>query len=468
MATRLSRHLDPALFASASPALLTAAGRAAAPHEPPLPPEEFNWHDHTVMLLHVAARIEHALMVQYLFAAYSLGGPDVPRAIASDVRRWQETILGIAKEEMGHLVTVLNILTVLGGPLELQRDDFPIDSSFYPFDFSLERLSLDSLAKYVVAESPPDVWHGRQADEIRARAKVDAGKDVIEVAHLYRLLAHTLADPHKIPATAFHADTLDHQASWDEWGRGYAAGQRGRGTANVPRAGAPEVLVLEAYNRDKAVEAINKVGEQGEGVTPQDDLDDETSHFRRFLEIYDEMSELEPDDLKRVARRVAPNPTVGRPEQGTSPVGEPLAKLWAHLFNVRYRMLLVNLGHAFLLAGPATESPRGALVHRTFAEMYNLRTISGKLVALPLEDGGDANDACAGPPFQMPYTLHLPVRARDRAQLHLDLIGATDTLIGRLREQLDRDGRPNDAYLDALAESDRLAAAELGRLEVHA
>ena len=41
-------------------------------------PPEFTWHDYTVFLLHVAAEIEHALMVQYLYAAWSLGGPQVP------------------------------------------------------------------------------------------------------------------------------------------------------------------------------------------------------------------------------------------------------------------------------------------------------------------------------------------------------------------------------------------------------
>jgi len=37
-------------------------------------PPELTWRDHAIMLLHIASSIEHALMVQYLFAAYSLGG----------------------------------------------------------------------------------------------------------------------------------------------------------------------------------------------------------------------------------------------------------------------------------------------------------------------------------------------------------------------------------------------------------
>src|SRR5215210_8295264 len=46
-------------------------------------PDELTWWDWTVFLLHTAAEIEHALMVQYLYAAYSLRappfqGPNVP------------------------------------------------------------------------------------------------------------------------------------------------------------------------------------------------------------------------------------------------------------------------------------------------------------------------------------------------------------------------------------------------------
>jgi hypothetical protein len=46
-------------------------------------PDELTWWDWTVFLLHTAAEIEHALMVQYLYAAYSLAdaghtGTDVP------------------------------------------------------------------------------------------------------------------------------------------------------------------------------------------------------------------------------------------------------------------------------------------------------------------------------------------------------------------------------------------------------
>jgi hypothetical protein len=125
MRRKIRRHLG-FLFEEAGPTTLRAV---AAPGKPQFSvPAEFTPHRYAVFLLHIAAEIEHALMVQYLYAAFSLGGPQVPkdRRIEVEVSQWREIILGIAKEEMGHLMTVQNVLRCLGGPLNLDREDFPL------------------------------------------------------------------------------------------------------------------------------------------------------------------------------------------------------------------------------------------------------------------------------------------------------------------------------------------------------
>jgi hypothetical protein len=96
MRTRMARHLD-ALSALSREApdqhlqrAATLAGRAATPVD--LPPE-FSWHDYAIFLLSTAAEIEHSLMVQYLYAAYSAtlavlvaAGFAIAGAIASSLR----------------------------------------------------------------------------------------------------------------------------------------------------------------------------------------------------------------------------------------------------------------------------------------------------------------------------------------------------------------------------------------------
>lgn len=462
-ATDVALEIGPA---ESAPFPLLAAEAAAGVEIPP----EFNGRDYTVLLLRVAAEIEHSLMAQYLFAAYSLGGPGVPAERVVDVRAWQETLLGIAKEEMGHLVTIQNLLTALGAPLNFDRDDYPHFSPFYPFGFRLEPLSLDSLATYVCAESPAE-WDDEEAREIRSRAQASAGAPVNRVGDLYERLLQLLEDPATLPDTAFDPATVAFQATWDEWGRGYREGQRGlEAMAALPDLPAPELVIVAVESRAAAAAALRQVSEQGEGFDIPEN--ENSSHFRRFLAIYRMLTELGAG-AGDVVRPLAANPTTGPAEESGDPadpatttaITHPEAELWAHLFNVRYRKLLVNLSHAFQLADDPTDrttlTPRGALIHRTFGEMYNLRAIAGLLVRLPVS-ADQPDGARAGPPFQMPYTLVLPRSERDRWRLHRDLLEASGRLAGALRTA----GVPGDgqAYLAALSQWDEIERGHVDQL----
>jgi hypothetical protein len=442
---------------------------AVAPEPEPTPfelPPELTWHDYTVFLLHIGAEIEHALMVQYLYAAWSLGGPQVPAEDRKRVQGWQTVILGIAKEEMGHLITVENLLRLIGGPLNFEREDYPFRSDFYPFNFTLERLTLDSLAKYVVAESPED-WSGPEADEIRQRAERANRGVVTPVGKLYGQLIELFetTDPAYLKERDFQPRSLAYQASWDEWGRGYRGGARG---SSGPERNSPDLLILPAASRDQAVAGLRAVAEQGEALV--EEKDQEESHFERFRRVYREMRQVtwEP------SRPVALNPkteqesvpyteeeTGGDADLRCDVITDREAIGWAHLFNLRYRLLLVNLMHALDVSGPTLLgeelTPRGSLVNRTFGEMYNLRAIAGILVQRPLRQGGDPARKAAGPPFEMPYTLNLPNAEGDRWRLHRDLLEAASFEIDALRMI----GTIHTDYLRALADADRLALEQV-------
>jgi hypothetical protein len=98
------------------------------------------------------------------------------------------------------------------------------------------------------------------------------------------------------------------------------------------------------------------------------------------------------------------------------------SKKWADLFDLRYSMLLSYLSHTFKLARNGKDARlRGAVIHKVFAEMYNLKAIAGILVKLPLKDDpGDTRRA--GPPFSIPASLELPTDAIVRWQRHRDLL----------------------------------------------
>jgi len=142
---RTDRNLQPVPERSPALAAIPSAERIGL--ELPLAdatlvkPAELTWWDWAVFLLHTAAEIEHALLVQYLYAAYSLAdhdflGPAVPRHPGDVTRKWRQAIVEIAREEMAHLLTVQNLLKFIGGPLNFDREDFPFLAFLYPFPFN--------------------------------------------------------------------------------------------------------------------------------------------------------------------------------------------------------------------------------------------------------------------------------------------------------------------------------------------
>ncbi|HET7437118.1 MAG TPA: ferritin-like domain-containing protein [Thermoanaerobaculia bacterium] len=475
MRSRQERHLQSILRNDTTPALQmlaktsltampfeTAPARLSAPQQMISP--EFNGHQYAIFLLHVDAGIEHALMVQYLYAAYSMGGPHVPPEHAATVERWQETILGIAKEEMGHLITVENVLRLLSGPLNLDREDFPFDAGFYPFTFTLERLTLDSLAKYIYAEMPAD-WTGPLATEVKRRAEeANKGKPLHAVHELFDLMIATIADPELVPDEYFRPETVAQQASWSEWGRGYAHGARGSELQrDQPRT--PDLIIRTVDSRATAVDALHAIAEQGEATTM---IMRERSHFERFLRIYVEWSEiLKKDKRFDPARPVVKNPVVedslrNHPEKisdddcDRNVITAPLTFYWAHLLNIRYRLLLSALNHALHLSGAlrSTKQPtaRGDVLTLIFSEMYKIRSLAGVLVQLPVREGTPPEKASAGPPFQMPYTLAIPQGEDDRWRWHRDMLYASRKILDILFV-LEPDAR-RKSYAAALRQAD--------------
>src|SRR5262249_7249945 len=153
---------------------------------------------------------------------------------------------------------------LLGAPAHFDREDFPWISGFYPYAFTLEPATRATVAKYIVAESPetwPDSVAAAEKAEIERLATIDTGMQVGRVGVLYGELVDIISDSRKVPDSGFRDDTYSHQASFDDWARGYAAGARGSTATTTP-----DVLVLRANNRAQAVTALKAIAEQGEAT----------------------------------------------------------------------------------------------------------------------------------------------------------------------------------------------------------
>src|SRR3954469_22940743 len=90
--------------------------------------------DLLVYLLREAAEIEHQLMIQYLYAAFSMKKrPDETCTPAQfeAVRRWQSTVYMVARQEMEHLALVNGMLTAIGAEPFFDRQNIPLQFHYY-------------------------------------------------------------------------------------------------------------------------------------------------------------------------------------------------------------------------------------------------------------------------------------------------------------------------------------------------
>lgn len=399
--------------------------------------------DEAIFLLHTAAEIEHALLVQYLYAAFSFGNPQ-KRALADGgdldpdqharvfgATGWNETLVEIAIEEMFHLVTVQNALRVLGGPLNLEREDFPFRGDFYPFPFRLEPVGKDSLARYVAAEMPesPDPAKYPLMPEILERARLANHQgEINRVGRLYERVDQLLA---QVPEAVFRPETATAlQAHPDDWG--------GTQAPDLPADPRARILGLfggtqvEAKQKVRAV--LGLVAEQGEG--PRSDAS--WSHFGLFYRMYSEFPETNPAFGSPPWHPALPAPTHPNTSPGELPAADQesgritaaVALAWGQVFNSRYRMMLSFLAHYLATDSPAA---RGKLVAWATSEMRLLRQISDILTRVPQRAanpsrGGRA--AVAGAPFELPYTLLVPDREVDRWQSQRDVVTAAGLALG--------------------------------------
>ena len=126
-----------------------------------------------VQLLREASEIEQQLMIQYLYAAFSMKKrPDATCTPAQyeAVRRWQSTVYMVARQEMEHLALVNGMLSAIGAEPFFDRQNIPLQFSYYlgrnlkkgkslpdqPCDipFTFERFNRPVIERFVCFESP--------------------------------------------------------------------------------------------------------------------------------------------------------------------------------------------------------------------------------------------------------------------------------------------------------------------------
>jgi Ferritin-like len=403
--------------------------------------------DKAKILLETAAEVEHALVVQYLYAAFSLknsqelSDPDQQSA----VQDWFDVLRLIARQEMGHLMTAQNLLLAIGLRPNLEREDFPPLKDLYPFKLHLEPLSQRSLAKYVTAEAPQDA---AGIDDIVALATESAGTTVNRVGVIYGLLGVVFSTEQSVMAGGSGSEP------WDAVLRRYAAAAHQQSPASSWHLGDdaidPQTLAFQARREDwfgdgvtvhrigdraDALEAIRDVAEQGEGPTDSG----KASHFDRYRRMFRGGDGILPFPPEGVWSPTHAVPTDPRPDA----IVEPRTRRWAQLADLRYALLLGFIEHHLLTTD---EDDRVNLAGWAIGEMFMLRSLAEKLATLPQGSG------VAALPFTLPASLQLPATEPERWQFQR---ARTTAAIEHVRQMQATDpADAGDGILSGLLETD--------------
>jgi hypothetical protein len=411
--------------------------------------------DVLISSLQWAAQIEHDLMVQYLYAAYSLDVEQVQVKEHQDfVRACRETLLAVAREEMGHLLTVQNVLLLVGGPVHFERETWRPERQ--PVEFKLEPLSFKSLFKYLVGE----------ASATFRLQHLDVAKPAGIIGGTYKIIIGHLNDVDAVPDSMFDPSSHPYQATWDEFGRGYGP-RNAKPYALETDVSADEqrglVMVNALTTRTQVISALRDIAGQGEQPETGDSLLG-LSHFKRFDKLVEEFKKIRTKEPNwSPSLPVATDPWTERSatEDRASGTEIPLgaARYWADLFNLRYRMLLSLFTYLFRVPRGESRPPGGVgraeIIGRLFGEMYNMKAVAGILVRMPIKEDKDGRVTMAGPPFQVPYTLGQPISSASFWRMHLDLL----TQAAKLAELLLSDYHGSspaagERYLHLMVEAD--------------
>lgn len=342
-----------------------------------------------IPLLREAAEIEQQVMVQYLYAAYSLKKfPDATCTPAEfeSVRRWGTVLMSVARSEMEHLALVNGMLSAVGAHPFFKRQNIPVQFPYYkgeslargrdekgtdPCDipFLFERFNLDTIGRFVCIESPSrqtlDEYHMRVPEWCFSCGGDAAPRFRLQAEEPYPLAESNIPDDPEVGGLLKAAPESLRPGSIQELYDQIAdlfKDLNGRGNLFTGNPGSQvfvpveyQVNIFPIVDLSTALSAIRLITEEGEGMDAPPDYQ---SHFTRFFTIHDELQEL-LDRAAREGRRFEPalplplNPRLEK-------IKNDFARDLFELFNYTYATLLFLLTALYKDFVPLTTASPGA------------------------------------------------------------------------------------------------------------
>ena len=359
-----------------------------------------------------AAELEHLIMLQYLFAAFSLKQTAAegltPDQLAA-VQGWRKTLLAISEQEMLHLALVQNLLTAVGAAPRLARPNFPMPAYSYPAGVRIELLPFgeSALRHFAFLERPEgmavDDTEGFEAVGRSAPLPHDETDEIVPhmqefdtIGQLYRSIGaglEHLADrlgPERLFIGPPNAQATEEHFRWEEL-----------------------VAVTDVASARRAIDTIVEQGEGARGEWRD-------AHFGRLLGILDAylaIRQVDPDfEPARpvVAANVRPQAT------GASMplITDPGTTRCMDLLNVVYEVLLQLLSRYFAHTDETPEQ-LAVLADVSVGLMYTaIKPLGSAVTTQPV--GADHPGMTAGPGFELFYQVDYLLPHRDAAWILME------------------------------------------------
>ncbi|MBT8400146.1 MAG: ferritin-like protein [Rhodothermia bacterium] len=328
-----------------------------------------------VRALRSVAALEHQVMCEYLFAAFSLkkriGEGGLSPLQLESVREWQSTILLVARQEMEHLGIVSNLLSAVGS------------TPYFGFGNSrpqLHRFSTATIRHFVEIEEA----HDPPEPDINSSGENNGqGESIGEIyARIYD-------------------GFVDLGGRMENLFIGASRSQIENADIDL-RPGLYHISLKTVSDLDSATAALDHILGASHG--------DEHAHAERFRQILTEAERSYKSDPDfEPARPVASNPcsiSVRANREDATAVTDPVTRQALELFNEAYETMLLMLGRFY---SPSDETPeeRYTLKRIVFFPMMTMiiRPLGELLTLLPVRDGSDLT-AGAGFSFSEPLQLH--------------------------------------------------------------
>ncbi len=369
--------------------MIATRGGTAAPEAPFV----IEHREALIYMLCEAAELEHGIMCQYLFAAFSLKQHEEEGLTGTEltaVRRWRQQVSHVATQEMLHLALVHNLLSAIGAAPHLARPNLPAPASHYPAGVQLALMPFgeQALRHFMFLERPEGMdlddaeglaAMGRAAPLMNERDIVPRGQDFATIGHLYRSIEAGFAR-----LAGLHGE---------DWL--FVGPPRAQATAeHFSWPGLVAVTDLASAQR-----AIEEILEQGEG--PRGNWRD--AHFGQFVNILDEYEQMRDSNPAFEPVRPVMAANVRPPERDVQVplITDPLTARVADLFNVGYEILLQIL-ERFFAHTEETDAQLKTLADATIGLMLRVIKPLGDLITgLPV--GATHPGRTAGPSFELFY-----------------------------------------------------------------